>query len=116
MRSRSCAGPPATDPACRSRPAFTLIELLVSIAIVAVLIGLLLPAVQKIRESAARIKCGNHLRQIALASPHAHDNQGTLPPGIGRFPAGAPSYGTIFYYLLPYLEHNNLYERSYSST
>jgi prepilin-type N-terminal cleavage/methylation domain-containing protein len=92
------------------RRGFTLIELLVVIAIVAILIGLLLPAVQKAREAAARARCANHLKQLGLAAQSYHDSNGHLPPGVGYYPTAANgAFGTYFFHLLPYVEQDNLY-------
>lgn len=92
------------------RPAFTLIELLVVIAIVAILISLLIPAVQKIRESAARTTCANNLKQIGLATHAYHDAKKRLPPSRIYINAGQ-EYSTWAVLLLPYLEQTALFNR-----
>src|SRR5207302_7689826 len=99
-----------------SRCAFTLIELLVVIAIIAVLMGLILPAVQKVRESAVRLQCKNNLHQIGVAFHNYHGVWGRFPPGFNSRAAytDGPSLGPGWgwgAYLLPYLDQDPLYRR-----
>jgi prepilin-type N-terminal cleavage/methylation domain-containing protein/prepilin-type processing-associated H-X9-DG protein len=98
---------PVRKQAARPQPGFTLIELLVVIAIIAVLIGLLVPAVQKVREAASRTQCQSNLRQIAIAMHNYHDAYKKLPPQVAKN-ANVCCYGTWQMEILPYVELGNL--------
>jgi type II secretory pathway pseudopilin PulG len=101
-------------PTCRR--GFTLFQLLLLLALLAILLGLLLPAVQKVRDAARRSQDSNNLKQICLATINCADtNNGTLPPVVGWYPnkdATTPNngYGTLFFLILPYIEQDNLYK------
>jgi prepilin-type N-terminal cleavage/methylation domain-containing protein/prepilin-type processing-associated H-X9-DG protein len=98
----------------RMRRGFTLIELLVVIAIIVLLLALLLPAVQKVRAAVDRLRCGNSLRQLAIATHNYHNDLGSFPPGVKQLPFPPPTRFrgySLFVYLLPYLEEDNLFRR-----
>jgi prepilin-type N-terminal cleavage/methylation domain-containing protein/prepilin-type processing-associated H-X9-DG protein len=103
----------------RQHNGFTLIELLVVIAIIAILIGLLLPAVQKVRDAAARLQCQNQIKQLALAAHNYHDVNQAFPPGLGmqNDPGGYPTsamlqirFASWHTWLLPYIEQQAMFD------
>ena len=94
----------------QGRRAFTLMELLVVIAIIAVLIGLLLPAVQKVREAATRLQCSNNIKQISLALHTCNDTNKRLPPQASNF--GGVYLAPLFFHLLPFIEQDNIWKNA----
>jgi prepilin-type N-terminal cleavage/methylation domain-containing protein len=104
---------PVHRPCHPVRSAFTLIELLVVIAVIGILVALLLPAVQKVRESALRTQSQNNLKQMGIAiNNYAANNHSTIPPGYTQPPLVLNSWtgGTLFFYLLPYMEGDTIYK------
>jgi type II secretory pathway pseudopilin PulG len=93
------------------RLGFSLFELIVIIAVIAILLGLLLPAVQKVRQASDRMKCQNNLKQIILGMHMMHDTYNRLPPSFGDFPTEG-SHGTVFFFMLPYLEQDLLFKNA----
>ena len=104
----------------KGRQAFTLIELLVVIAIIAILIGLLIPAVQKVRESANRLRCQNNLKQLGIAAHSCNNGFEFMPPAYGYFPSPVASpnsgFGSLFLHLLHFIEQGNAYYNTLSTS
>src|SRR5262249_29313317 len=95
-----------------NRSGFTMIELLVILAILAFLLGMLVPAVRQVRRAAARTQSSNNLKQLALAMHSINDTYNKLPPVVGSFPVKNEKAGTLFFHLLPFIEHQNIYQQA----
>ena len=99
-----------SKPTSRNKSGFTLVELLVVIAIIGILIGMLLPAVQQVREAARRIQCGNNLRQVALAALNFESANSEFPPGVEQESIQGSFQGhSAFYFMLPFMEQQNVF-------
>jgi prepilin-type processing-associated H-X9-DG protein len=96
----------------RRRPGFTLSQLLVLLALLGILLGLLFPALVKVREAAARAECQNNLKQIMLGMYGIHDVYNRLPPLAGPFPPPTGDQGTCFFHVLPFVEQDNVWKES----
>src|SRR5262249_39981903 len=112
LRHLGCGGAPMSPTCTQIRPAFTLIELLVVIAIIAILIGLLMPAIQKVRDAAARTNTSSNMKQCALAAHSCHDVYRKFPPYYGTF---AGKVGSFHYHLLPFVEQTPLYNTYFAN-
>ena len=102
----------------KRRRGLTLLELVIVLAGIAILLALLVPAVQKIRAGAARAQCSNNLKEIGLACHAAHGVYGRMPPAFGFYPEssiynGSDGLGTVFFHLLPYVDQEALYQQSH---
>jgi prepilin-type processing-associated H-X9-DG protein len=87
--------------------------LLIILALLVLLFALFLPAAVKVRQAAARTQCHNNLRQLVIGLHNMHDVYGAMPPLAGPFPANSPSHGTLFFYMLPFIEQDNLYKNAH---
>jgi type II secretory pathway pseudopilin PulG len=94
------------------RAGLTLIELLVIVGLLAFLLAFLLPAVARVRSAASRVNAQNNLKQVLLAAHNCESAYNRMPPVVGSFPPGTPSQGTVFFYLLPFLEQDNVYRQA----
>jgi prepilin-type processing-associated H-X9-DG protein len=100
---------------CLPRRGFSLFQLLLVLAILLILLALLLPAVVRVRMAASRAQCSNNLKQLAIAMHNCNDTYGKMPPTFGAFPAAQPgqtSQGSLFFYILPFIEQQNVYNQA----